>query len=104
MPNINGNIYPEIESAGLLNHRFKILIDIKEGSRELTSFIMELYTLKEYLNDVIDSSAQLEIFTNSMVPKNYPQWTDIKPVILEEEISNSKEGIWFFRKKVENYQ
>ncbi|MGB2697308.1 MAG: hypothetical protein WBD28_05535 [Candidatus Zixiibacteriota bacterium] len=63
MPFIYGKIYPEVESAGLLNHTFKALIELRENKdfENFLPFIKELCTLKIYLNDIADSPAHLEL-------------------------------------------
>lgn len=54
MPYIFGETYPEIDSVGLLNHRFRVLIELKEDKdfRSFLHFILELYTLNVYLSHI----------------------------------------------------
>lgn len=61
MPYIYGKIYPEIDSAGLLNHRFKVLVEPREDSEKFLPFLIEACTLRAYLNNITDSSAYLEL-------------------------------------------
>ena len=64
MPFVYRKMYPEVESAGLLNHTFKALIELRNNKdfENFLPFIQELCTLKIYLNGIADSAAHLELF------------------------------------------
>lgn len=93
MPYIFGKIYPETSSSGLLNHRFKILIDLEGDNRSIDTMILELCTLREYLKSIKDSPASLELFiAANIVPEIY-QNLELKPVILSKNISDRRQQI-----------
>ncbi len=90
MPFIYGKVYPEAESAGLLNHRFKVLIELRDDQvfENFLPFILELCTLKVYLTNIVDSSAHLELFVPSTLnPVNSETCKELSltPVILSED-------------------
>lgn len=93
MPYIYGKIYPEIELTGLLNHRFRVLIDMRGEREKLISFIFELCTLRAYLNAVEDSPAHLELFV-TLPPELEPYASlELTHVTLEKEIENDNDRI-----------
>lgn len=104
MPNIYGKIYPEVQSAGLLNHRFKVLIETKEDLEKFLPFVIELCTLKAYLNDIVDSPAHLELFI-SFIPnsKNSDicKRLGLTPVELDEDIPDYNKKIQLMAKRID---
>lgn len=64
MPFVFDKIYSEIQSAGLLSHRFKILIDSRKDSSDLFNFLKNAFTLNSYLESIPDCPATLEIISN----------------------------------------
>jgi len=128
MPYVYGKIYAEIDSAGLLNHRFKVLIELKEDKdfKNFFPFILELCTLNTYLNDITDSSVHLELFVpqtlnsynlrtceelglasavlNERV-KNYNEKIELvaKSIDADLVVTENKEVVDFFKQKKESY-
>ena len=73
MPFVNGMIYPEAESCGLLNHTLKIFLFSEREIHSMPSQIQEICTLKEYLKSIKDSPVSIKIFTNlTELPKYFP--------------------------------
>lgn len=104
MPNIYGKIYPEVQSAGLLNHRYKVLIEIKENLERFLPFIIELCTLKAYLNDIVDSPAHLELFI-SFIPNSKDsdicERLGLTSIKLDKDISDYNEKIQAMAKLID---
>jgi hypothetical protein len=98
MPFVYGKIYPEIESAGLLNHRFKVLIELREN-QELKSFlpfITELCTLKVYLKDILDCPCHLELFVPPTLDSEFLticRELSLTPVTLSKDIPDYNEKV-----------
>jgi len=92
MPHIYGKIYAEIQSAGLLNHRFVVLIDLRRDSDTLRSFVVELCTLRAYLYDIVDSPVHLELFITSS-PLGIYEVLELTPVVLNKDIAEYNKKI-----------
>jgi hypothetical protein len=98
MPFVYGKIYPEVESAGLLNHRFKILIELRQDQDlvDFLPFIREVCTLKVHLNDIVDSPAHLELFIPPILNSGYLticKELGLTPVILGKDVPDHKEKV-----------
>ncbi len=98
MPFVYGKIYPEVESAGLLNHRFKVLIELREDQdlENFLPFIRELCTLKVYLNDIVDSPAHLELFVPQILNSGHLiicKELGLTPVILSKDVPDYNEKV-----------
>ena len=56
-----GKLIGEINDTTLLSQRFCVLIDI-QVNKELIKTLEKLCTLRDYLNELADSSVKLEIY------------------------------------------
>jgi len=106
MPYVFGKIYPEIDSAGLLNHRFKVLIELKEDKdfRSFLPFILELCTLNVYLSDIADTSVGLEVFISSTLnPDNLKICKELGLVsaVLSKKVESHNEKIELMAKSID---
>jgi hypothetical protein len=101
MPVIYGKMYPEIELAGPLNYRFKVLIDADAKSQELSTFIAEVCTLKSYLNDIVDNRVSIELYITPT--NNLDDYTifPLTPLPLNKDISDYNESIKTLSQKID---
>lgn len=69
MPFIFNKIYPEVQSAGLLSHNFRIFVDFRIESDGLYNFLISVFTLVSYLDSIQDSPARIELTSNLSLNK-----------------------------------
>lgn len=62
MPFRFGNIYPEVESSGFLNKKFRVLIDVNDEPEVIDDFIIDALTLRSYLSDIDSTIVDIDLF------------------------------------------
>lgn len=70
-PLVHNRIFPEIESANLLFHELRILVDPKSVNQKSLSKIIEMDVLRCYLKDVSGSSCRISFLLPAQIGSNF---------------------------------